>query len=121
MMKKPLVRLVVRALLVGAGVLVAQLQASDHLDASVLRAAAVAAGLAALEVFTPLNQAAGLFKKKPSVVVPIEMAPHVVTLTPKPSASTAVKRTPTPTQKKTASKSKTTTAKKRTASKKKPR
>lgn len=59
----PTVRLGLRALLAGVGVLVAQIQASDHVDGAVLRAAIVAAALASLEAFTPLNALVGAFKK----------------------------------------------------------
>lgn len=63
-MNTPLVRLAVRAILVGAAVLVAQLQAADDPTAgSVWVAALVAAGWAALEAFTPLNSLVGYFKK----------------------------------------------------------
>lgn len=63
-MNTPLVRLGVRAILVGAAVLVAQLQAADDpTSGSVLIAALVAAGWAALEAFTPLNSLVGYFKK----------------------------------------------------------
>lgn len=63
-MNTPLVRLAVRSILVGAAVLVAQLQAADDpTSASVWVAALVAAGWAALEAFTPLNSLVGYFKK----------------------------------------------------------
>lgn len=58
-MKNPYVRLAVRALVVAAGSLVVQLQASDRLDSSVLRAALLGAALAGLEVLTPLNPSVG--------------------------------------------------------------
>lgn len=62
---KPVARLAGRALLAGVFALAAQLQASSHLDASVLRAALVAGGLAAFEAFTPLNALVG-FGKTPA-------------------------------------------------------
>ena len=60
----PKVRLVGRAVVVGVSVLVAQLQAADHWDGALLRAAAVAGVLAAVEVLTPLNQLVGPFKQR---------------------------------------------------------
>lgn len=63
-MNSPLVRLAIRAILVGAAVFVAQLQAADDpTSTSVLVGALVAAGWAALEAFTPLNSLVGYFKK----------------------------------------------------------
>lgn len=62
-MKNPIVRLAIRAILVGAAVLVTQLQAADDPTSSaVLVSALVAAGWAALEAFTPLNSLVGFFK-----------------------------------------------------------
>lgn len=64
-MNSPIVRLAVRSILAGAAVLVAQLQAAaDPTSLSVLTGAAVAAGWAALEAFTPLNSLVGYFKKE---------------------------------------------------------
>lgn len=55
----PTIRLILRALLVGGGVVIEQLQASATWDATVIRAAIVAGALAALEFFTPLNAVVG--------------------------------------------------------------
>lgn len=59
----PKVRLVLRAVAVGAGTAGSQLQASASWDSTVVRAAAIGGGLAALEVFTPLNALVGAGKK----------------------------------------------------------
>ena len=62
-MSRPIVRLAIRAILAGAAVFVATLQAADDPSSSqVLVAAAVAAGWAALEAFTPLNSLVGYNK-----------------------------------------------------------
>ncbi len=62
-MSRPIVRLAVRALLAGAAVFVATVQAAENpTSKTVLVAALVAAGWAALEAFTPLNSLVGYFK-----------------------------------------------------------
>ena len=62
-MSNPVVRLAIRSILVGLAVVVAQLQAADDPSSkSVLVAAVVAGGWAALEAFTPLNSLVGYFK-----------------------------------------------------------
>lgn len=67
-LQSPQVRLVVRALLAGAAVLVSTLSAGDGtLSVSILTGALSAAGLAALEYITPLNALVGLFKNPPVV------------------------------------------------------
>jgi hypothetical protein len=63
MFKKPIVRLAARALLAGLAVLVVGLEQAPAWDTETLRALLVAAGFAALEVFTPLNSLVGAFKK----------------------------------------------------------
>jgi hypothetical protein len=63
-MNTPIVRLAIRSLLAGAAILVSQLQSSDDpTSKAVWVSAAVAAGWAALEAFTPLNSLVGYFKK----------------------------------------------------------
>lgn len=67
-LQSPQARLVVRALLAGAAVLVSTLSAGDGtLSVSILTGALSAAGLAALEYITPLNALVGLFKNPPAV------------------------------------------------------
>ena len=62
-MGNPIVRLAIRSILVGLAVVVAHLQAADDPSSkSVLVAAVVAGGWAALEAFTPLNSLVGYFK-----------------------------------------------------------
>lgn len=55
-------RLAGRALVVGAVVLGKCLWNADAVDATVLQAALAAAGMAAIEVFTPLNALVGYLK-----------------------------------------------------------
>lgn len=66
LLRHPHARLAIRALLVGAGVALQSVIASDDPTAAVVWKAALAAGaMAALEAFTPLNQLVGLFKTPP--------------------------------------------------------
>lgn len=58
-MTGPQIRLVLRAVLAGLLTLGTQLQQSAAWDNALLRSAIVAAVLAALEVFTPLNAVVG--------------------------------------------------------------
>lgn len=58
-MNSPSFRMAARALIVAATTFLAQLQASDSWDASLLRSAIVAAFLAGLEYLTPLNPSVG--------------------------------------------------------------
>ena len=58
-------RLAARALVVGAVVLGKCLWNADAVDATVLQAALAAAGMAAIEVFTPLNALVGFLKLTP--------------------------------------------------------
>lgn len=62
-MSNPNVRMFVRAAVVAGTTFLAQLQASDSWDASLLRSAIVAAFLAGLEYLTPLNPSVGPPKK----------------------------------------------------------
>lgn len=64
LLSNPTVRLFTRAVVAGALAFLAQIQASDNLDGTILRSAAVAGLLAAVEFFTPVNQLVGLNKTK---------------------------------------------------------
>ena len=61
-MKNPYVRLALRAVAAAAGAFLAQLQAADRLDGTVLRSALVGAAMAGLELFTPVNPNVGVGK-----------------------------------------------------------
>jgi len=58
----PAIRLILRALVVFATTVLAQLQASDTWDGTLLRSAIAAGVLALLEFFTPLNATVGIGK-----------------------------------------------------------
>lgn len=58
-MDSPQLRVALRALLVGVTSLLVQLQQSAEWDQALLRSAIVAAVLAGLEVFTPINPVVG--------------------------------------------------------------
>lgn len=62
LLSNPTVRLITRAIVAGVLAFLAQIQASDNLDATILRSAAVAGLLAAVEYFTPVNALVGLNK-----------------------------------------------------------
>ena len=63
----PVVRLALRALLVGVGATVTYVVAADNpVDAAVWKAALYAGAWAAVEAFTPLNALVGLFRSKPA-------------------------------------------------------
>lgn len=65
----PTVRLILRALVVGATTFGVQLQQSTVWDSALLRAAIVAAILAGLEALTPLNAVVGPGKTETTVPV----------------------------------------------------
>lgn len=58
-MNTPVFRLAARAFIVAVMAFLAQLQASDSWDSSLLRSAILAAMLAVLEYLTPLNPSVG--------------------------------------------------------------
>lgn len=62
LMKNAYVRLAGRAIAAGIMTAIVMVQATEPGDSIAWRSIAVAGGLAALEVFTPLNKLVGLFK-----------------------------------------------------------
>lgn len=65
-MSNPTVRLALRALVAGASVFIERVQGSADWNHALVSGALVAAALAAVEVFTPVNAIVGVGKTAPS-------------------------------------------------------